>query len=143
MNLKLAHVVSDITGLTGMAIIKAILSGERDSVKPAKLRDPRCKNSEATVARALEGHYREELCLRSSDPITPFSRLKTRFKQVFRFTTVRNLSKNRAADNHYGATAVFLFLAWSRGNNEALHQGRGLIALDGFGFRGLGPIADT
>ena len=60
MNLKLAHVVSDITGLTGIGIIKAILSGERDPVKLAKLRDPRCKSSEATVARALEGHYREE-----------------------------------------------------------------------------------
>ena len=60
MNLKLAHVVSDITGMTGMGIIKAILSGERDPAKLAKLRDPRCKNSEATVARALEGHYREE-----------------------------------------------------------------------------------
>jgi transposase len=60
MNVKLAHVVSDITGLTGMGIIKAILSGERDPVQLAKLRDPRCKNSEATVARALEGHYREE-----------------------------------------------------------------------------------
>ena len=60
MNLKLSHVVSDITGLTGMGIIKAILSGERDPVKLAKLLDPRCKISEATVARALEGHYREE-----------------------------------------------------------------------------------
>src|SRR5919197_4712903 len=60
MNLKLAHVVSDITGLTGMGIIKPILSGERDPAKLAKLRDPRCKNSEATVARSLEGHYREE-----------------------------------------------------------------------------------
>jgi len=60
MNLKLAHVVSDITGLTGMGIIKAILKGERDPVELAKLRDPRCKNSEATVARALEGHYRQE-----------------------------------------------------------------------------------
>ena len=60
MNLKLAHVVSDITGLTGMGIIKAILGGERDPVKLAKLRDPRCKSSEATVARALQGHYREE-----------------------------------------------------------------------------------
>ena len=60
MNLKLAHVVSDITGVTGMGIIKAILGGERDPVKLAKLRDPRCKSSEATVARALEGHYREE-----------------------------------------------------------------------------------
>jgi transposase len=60
MNLKLAHVVNDITGLTGMEIIKAILKGERDPVKLAKLRDPRCRNSEATVARALEGHYRQE-----------------------------------------------------------------------------------
>jgi transposase len=60
MNLKLSHVVSDITGLTGRGIIKAILSGERDPVKLAKLRDPRCKSSQATVARALEGHYREE-----------------------------------------------------------------------------------
>ena len=60
MNLKLAHVVSDISGLTGMGIIKAILNGERDPAKLAKLRDPRCKNSEAIVARALEGHYREE-----------------------------------------------------------------------------------
>jgi transposase len=60
MNLKLAHVVSDITGLTGMGIIQAILKGERNPVELAKLRDPRCKNSEATVARALEGHYRQE-----------------------------------------------------------------------------------
>jgi len=60
MNLKLAHVVSDLTGVTGMGIIKAILSGERDAAKLAKLRDPRCKHSEATVAHALEGHYREE-----------------------------------------------------------------------------------
>jgi len=60
MNLKLANVVSDVSGLTGMGIIKAILNGERDPAKLATLRDPRCKNSETTVARALEGHYREE-----------------------------------------------------------------------------------
>lgn len=60
MNLKLAHVVSDITGVTGMGIIKAVLKGERDPVELAKLRDPHCKNSEATVARALQGHYRQE-----------------------------------------------------------------------------------
>jgi transposase len=60
MNLKLSHVVNDITGVTGTGIIKAILSGERDPGKLAKLRDYRCKSSEATVARALEGHYREE-----------------------------------------------------------------------------------
>jgi transposase len=60
MNVKLTEVVSDITGVTGMGIIKAILRGERDPVALAKLRDPRCKESEATIARALQGTWREE-----------------------------------------------------------------------------------
>jgi transposase len=60
MNVKLTEVVSDITGVTGMGIIKAILRGERDPVALAKLRDPRCKESEATIARALLGTWREE-----------------------------------------------------------------------------------
>jgi transposase len=60
MNVKLTEVVSDITGVTGMAIIKAILRGDRDPVELAKLRDPRCKEDEATIARALYGNWREE-----------------------------------------------------------------------------------
>ena len=60
MNLKLAHVVSDITGVTGMAIIRAILDGQRDPHELAKLRDRRCKTDEATIARALEGTWRAE-----------------------------------------------------------------------------------
>jgi transposase len=60
MNLKLAHVVSDVTGVTGMGIIKAILGGERRPAELAKLRDRRCKHDEATIARALVGHYRAE-----------------------------------------------------------------------------------
>jgi hypothetical protein len=60
MNLKLGQVLNDITGLTGMAIIKAILNGERDPRELAKLRHYRCKNDAATIARALEGHYRPE-----------------------------------------------------------------------------------
>ena len=74
MNLKLAHVISDITGATGMAIIQAILGGERDPVKLAQLRDPRCKHSEATVAHALEGHYRKEhlFALRQASELVEF-----------------------------------------------------------------------
>lgn len=60
MNLLLDNVVSDITGKTGMGIIRAILSGERDPQELAKLRDPRCKESNKTIAASLEGHYREE-----------------------------------------------------------------------------------
>src|SRR5262245_61814222 len=60
LNVKLTEVVSDITGVTGMAIIQAILRGERDPAALAQLRDPRCKESEATIARALQGTWREE-----------------------------------------------------------------------------------
>src|SRR5262249_31523760 len=60
MTVKLTEVVSDITGVTGMAIIKAILRGDRDPAELAKLRDPHCKESEATIARALYGNWRQE-----------------------------------------------------------------------------------
>jgi transposase len=60
MNLKLTEVVSDVTGVTGQAIIRAILAGERDPAKLASLRDRRCQNDEATIARALEGTWRAE-----------------------------------------------------------------------------------
>ncbi len=60
MNIKLSTVLSDITGTTGMAILQAILNGERDPVKLAQLRNPRCKNSEETIAKSLEGHWRAD-----------------------------------------------------------------------------------
>jgi len=60
MNLLLHNVVADITGVTGTRIIQAILEGERNPQVLAGFRDPRCKNSVETIARSLEGHYKEE-----------------------------------------------------------------------------------
>jgi transposase len=60
MNLLLHNVVSDITGVTGMKIIKAMLAGERDPRVLARNRDERCKNTTATIAKSLVGNYREE-----------------------------------------------------------------------------------
>jgi transposase len=60
MNLKLQHVVSDVTSVTGLAIIQAILSGERDPQKLAQFRDRHCRQSEAEIARALHGNWRAE-----------------------------------------------------------------------------------
>jgi transposase len=60
MNLKLQHVLSDITGVTGMAILKAILAGERDPRELASLRNERCRKDEATIALALQGNWRED-----------------------------------------------------------------------------------
>jgi hypothetical protein len=63
MNIKLQHVVSDLTGVTGMASIRATLAGERDPVTLARFRDYRCQHSEETIAKALYGQWRDEhLC---------------------------------------------------------------------------------
>ena len=60
MNVQLQHVISDITGITGMRIIRAIVAGERDRQKLAAMRDIRTKANEQTIAKALEGDYRPE-----------------------------------------------------------------------------------
>ena len=60
MNVQLPQVLRDITGDTGMAIIRAIVAGERDSVKLARFRDPKCKNPEETFAKALTGDWKSE-----------------------------------------------------------------------------------
>ncbi len=60
MNLQLAQVLSDITGETGLAILRRIVDGERDPVTLAQLRDPRCKRPESDLAKALTGNYRPE-----------------------------------------------------------------------------------
>jgi len=60
MNLKLTEVLSDITGVTGRAILRAILRGTRSPEKLAQYRDKGCKASEAEIAQALTGSYREE-----------------------------------------------------------------------------------
>jgi len=60
MNLKLTEILSDITGVTGRSIIRAILRGTRAPEKLAKYRDKQCKASEAEIAQALTGSYRAE-----------------------------------------------------------------------------------
>src|SRR5438067_4612030 len=60
MNLKLTEILSDITGVTGRAILRAILRGTRSPEKLAKHRDKGCEASEAEIAQALNGTYREE-----------------------------------------------------------------------------------
>src|SRR5256886_5097141 len=61
MNLQLSNALSDISGVSGQAIIRAILRGECDARKLAKLCDRRVKASEEEVARSLEGNWREDM----------------------------------------------------------------------------------
>jgi transposase len=61
MNIRLANAISDVSGVTGMAIIRAILNGERDPTVLAKLRDGRIQASQEEVARSLEGNWRDDV----------------------------------------------------------------------------------
>jgi transposase len=60
MNVRVHRAVSDLDGVTGMAIVRAIVDGERDARKLAQLRDWRCSKSEDEIAEQLTGHWRED-----------------------------------------------------------------------------------
>jgi transposase len=61
MNVQLHHVISDISGLTGMAIVRAIVGGERNPKQLARLSDPRIRAKKETIEKSLEGNWQEEL----------------------------------------------------------------------------------
>ena len=60
MNVQLHHVVTDITGETGLAILDAIINGERNPAVLARHRNYRCKKTEADIAKALHGDWQPE-----------------------------------------------------------------------------------
>jgi transposase len=60
MNIKLHHVISDLSGTTGLAIVEDILRGERDPLKLAKHKDRRIKATEETIVKSLEADWRAE-----------------------------------------------------------------------------------
>jgi transposase len=61
MNVQLANTISDLSGVSGQAILRAIVAGTRDPWALAKLRDPRLAASEEEIAHSLQGHWREEV----------------------------------------------------------------------------------
>ena len=60
MNVQLSNVLSDLSGVTGMRILRAIVGGERDGRRLAELRDARVQASQETIAKSLEGTWRSE-----------------------------------------------------------------------------------
>jgi transposase len=72
MNLQLHHVISDITGVTGIRIIEAILAGERNPHTLAALRDGRVKATVDTIAKSLVGDYRREHLFTLGQSLTAF-----------------------------------------------------------------------
>ncbi len=80
MNLQIHNVISDVTGVTGLAILRDIAAGQTDPALLARHRHPRCKASEEEIAASLTGHYREEhlFVLRQSLALYDFLQETTR-----------------------------------------------------------------
>jgi hypothetical protein len=84
MNLQIHRVLNDITGLSGLRILDAILAGERDPVTLARLCHSRVKSSEDTVAKSLEGDYRPEHLFALKQSLAAFRYYQTLTTEVDR-----------------------------------------------------------
>lgn len=82
MNIKLHHVLSDLDGVSGRAIIEAIIGGQRDAAKLAALRDRRCRASLSEVIASLQGDYREEYVFVLSQCYESWKRLQSAIQQA-------------------------------------------------------------
>jgi transposase len=81
LNVKLTQSLADVMGGTGMKIIKAILGGERDPQKLAKLRHVQCRRTEAEIARALQGNWREEHLFALQQAVTLYEFYQVQLKE--------------------------------------------------------------
>jgi transposase len=97
MNVQLQHVVTDITGVTGMRIIRAIVSGTHAPEKLAEYRDVRCAASPRTIAAALTGNYRLEhiFALRQAVELYDFHQAKIAECDVEIEAVLRRLNQKR------------------------------------------------
>jgi len=77
MNVQVHRAVTDLTGLTGMAIVRAIVGGERDPARLARHRDPRCRKSADEIARYLTGTWRDEHLFNLASALRLFDALET------------------------------------------------------------------
>lgn len=82
MNIRLDQAVTDITGVTGMSILREILKGERDLDKLAAMRQPGCAKSHEQIAEALCGHYREDHLLALQQAVTQWDLIATQISQI-------------------------------------------------------------
>jgi transposase len=84
MNIQLANVLSYISGVSGQAIIGAILAGERDPYKLADLCDCRVQASREEVARSLEGKWREDVLFELQQAVEGRHSASNRFRHATR-----------------------------------------------------------
>jgi transposase len=140
MNVQLHHVVTDITGVTGMRIVRAIVAGERDPKALAKYRDVRCKVSSETLEAALTGNYRPEhvFALRQALELYEFHQKKVTECDGEVEAALRAINEGREAPEQPLPTARH-----AAGRNEPTFDARGalytLLGADLSQIHGLGP----
>lgn len=140
MNVQLHHVVTDITGVTGMKIIRGIVDGDHDPCTLAKHRDVRCKESVETICEALTGNYRSEhvFALRHALELFDFLQTKIEESDVEIETVLHALNEDRVPP------AVPLpHVRHKRGRNEPRFDVRAtlytMLGVDLSQIHGLGP----
>jgi transposase len=97
MNVRVHRAVSDLNGQTGLAILRAIVKGERDPVKLAQLRDRRCHKSEAEIAEQLSGHWREDHLFSLSRGLEMYDQIQRQI-ETYDGEILRKLDVMRRAD---------------------------------------------
>ena len=106
MNLQIHHVISDITGVTGLAIVDAIVAGKTDPKELAKLRDYRIKASVETVTKSLVGDYRPEHIFTLKQSLTAYRYYQQLIADCDQEIQQRIESFSTDKNGHTGSTAV-------------------------------------
>ena len=108
MNLQFPLVVSDITGVTGLRILRDIVAGHRDPQRLAEHRDYRCRASTAEIVAALTGNYRPEHVFALQQNLELFDTCQTQLAVCDRAieTHVHTLTARVAHSRHHPATAA-------------------------------------
>jgi len=116
MNLRLDVVLSDITGKSGMAIINAILQGERNGDKLAKLSDPRVRKSKKEIAKALQGHWSDEYLYELKDCFELYKILQEKIQNCDK--QIESLLIEFTKDSDNNADEVILTKKQTKGKNQ-------------------------
>ena len=140
MNVQLHHVVTDITGVTGMKIMRGIVDGEHDPCSLAKHRDARCKESVETIGEALTGNYRSEhvFALRHALELYDFLQTKIGESDAEIESVLHALNADRLPP-----AVPMPHVRHARGRNEPRFDVRGtlytMLGVDLSQIHGLGP----
>jgi transposase len=140
MNVQLHHVVTDITGVTGMHIIRAIVAGTQAPEQLAEFRDVRCAASEDTIREALTGNYRREhvFALRHALELYDFHQVKIAECDTEIERVLRTLNEERATPDE-----PLPSVRHAKGRNEPKFDARPalytLLGADLTQIHGFGP----